>query len=193
MDLQTLKDLREKTGVGIADCKAALEESGGDIDGAVTLLRERGQMKAAKKSDRAASEGMIATYVHANGKIGAMVQLNCETDFVARNEAFVAFAKDLAMHVASENPLYMKPEDVPSDVLEKEREIYREQLTSEGKPSEMIEKILPGKLSKFFEETCLMEQLFIKDDEKKIKDLVSDTVLKLGENIQIADFKRFAL
>ncbi|HLD82261.1 MAG TPA: translation elongation factor Ts [Patescibacteria group bacterium] len=179
--------------MGIADCKAALEESGGDIDGAVTLLRERGQMKAAKKSDRAASEGMIATYVHANGKIGAMVQLNCETDFVARNEAFVAFAKDLAMHVASENPLYMKPEDVPSDVLEKEREIYREQLTSEGKPSEMIEKILPGKLSKFFEETCLMEQLFIKDDEKKIKDLVSDTVLKLGENIQIADFKRFAL
>lgn len=193
MNLQTLKNLREQTGVGIADCKAALEESGGDIENAITLLRERGQMKAAKKSERAASEGIVATYVHANGKIGAIVQVNCETDFVARNQDFITFAKDLAMHVASENPLYMKPEEVPAEVIEKEREIYREQLSSENKPQEMIDKILPGKLNKFFEEVCLYEQFFIKDDKKKIKDLLSDMVLKLGENIQIVGFKRFAL
>lgn len=193
MDLQIIKDLRDKTGVGIADCKVALEESKGDISKAIELLRQKGQMKAAKRSERATKEGYIGTYVHATGKVGAMVSLLCETDFVAKNPDFIALSKDLAMHVASENPLYLKKEDVPAEVIEKEKEIYKEQLLSEGKPAELIEKILPGKFNKYYEEVCLLEQVFIKDDKKKIKDLITDAILKIGENIQIGEFKRFSM
>ncbi len=193
MDLTILKQLRDQTGVGIADCKIALEQSGGDMAKAVDVLRKSGQMKAAKKGERTTSEGLIGSYVHSSGKVGAMVALACETDFVARNESFMALARDLAMHVASENPLYLSPEDVPSEVLEKETQIYKEQLLKEGKPEAMIDKIIPGKLSKYYEDACLLEQYFVKDDKKKIKDLISDSVLQVGENIKISSFKRFAL
>ncbi len=193
LDLQILKDLREKTGVGIADCKAALEEGGGDLQKAIELLRERGHVKAAKKSDRTTSEGLVGVYLHANGKIGAMVKVLCETDFVARSDDFRNFVRDLALHVASENPLYLTLEDVPASVLEKEKAIAIEQLKNEGKPEAMYEKILPGKMNKYFTDVCLFEQYFIKDDKKQIKDLVSDMVLKLGENIQIREFHRLSL
>lgn len=193
MDMQKLKMLREQTGVGIADCKVALEESGGDMESAVKALRERGKLKAFQKSERTATEGIIGTYVHANGKIASSVVLQCETDFVARSDAFQKLARDLAMHVTSENPQYLSPEDIPQDVLAQEREFLSSQLRSEGKPEELIEKILPGKLQKYFEATCLLEQFFIKDEEKKIKELLSLAVLQLGENIHIREFHRIAL
>jgi elongation factor Ts len=187
-----IRDLREKTGVGMLDCKKALAESDGDFERAVSLLRQKGLATAAKKAGRIASEGIIGSYMHM-GKIGAMVEINCETDFVARTDAFRELVKDVAMHVAAANPSYLSVEDVPQNVLEQEKEIYRAQIT--GKPPQIVEKILEGKLDKFYAESCLLEQIFIKDPEqkKKIKDLIAENVARLGENIIIRRFVRFQL
>jgi elongation factor Ts len=189
---EMIRDLREKTGVGMLDCKKALAESNGDFERAVSLLRQKGLATAAKKAGRIASEGIIGSYMHM-GKIGAMVEINCETDFVARTDAFRELVKDIAMHIAAANPSYLSVEDVPQNVLDQEKEIYRAQIT--GKPPQVVEKILEGKLDKFYAENCLLEQIFIKDPEqkKKIKDLIAENVARLGENIIIRRFVRFQL
>ena len=189
---EMIRDLREKTGAGMLDCKKALAESNGDLDKAVSVLRQKGLATAAKKAGRIASEGIIGSYIHM-GKIGTMVEINCETDFVARTDAFKELVKDVAMQVAAANPSYLSIEDVPQNVLEQEKEIYRAQVTD--KPLKVIEKILEGKLEKFYIENCLLEQVFIKDTEqkKRIKDLIAENVARLGENIIIRRFVRFQL
>ena len=190
---EKVKSLREKTGAGMMDCKKVLVEAGGDEERAVILLRERGLAKAAKKAGRATGQGVIGYYVHSTGKIGVMVELRCETDFVAKNEKFKAFAKDLAMQVAAANPLCLAPEDVPPAVLERERAIYKKQVLDEGKPENIAEKIVEGRLKKFYKEACLLEQAFIKDDKKSIRDLVAELVAVLGENIQVGRLMRLNL
>jgi elongation factor Ts len=189
---QTVAALRKATGVGIADCKKALEECDGDLQKAADHLRKQGSLKAAKKADRSTGEGLIDAYIHAGGKVGVLVEVNCETDFVARNEEFKELVKDIAMHIAAANPLYVSSEDVPEEVLEKEKEIYTEQLKKEGKPDEIIEKIMAGKIQKYYEEVCLLEQPFIKEEKKKIKDLIQEKIAKIGENIVVARFTRYS-
>lgn len=188
-----VKELREKTGVGMMECKQALEASHGDFEKAITYLREKGLASAAKKAARTASDGMVASYIHAGGKLGVLIEVNSETDFVAKTDEFQNLAKDLAMQVAAANPLYVRREDVTPEVIEKEREIYRTQMGETKKPPEIIEKILNGKLDKYFEETCLLEQVFVKEPGKKIQQLISETVAKLGENIQVRRFARFKI
>ncbi len=189
---ELVRELREKTGAGMMDCKKALTESNGDSEKAVDLLRQKGLASASKKSGRTASEGLIESYIHM-GKIGTMVEINCETDFVARTDDFREFAKDISMHIAAANPVYLTRENVPQDMIEREKEIYRAQVAD--KPPQVIEKIISGKLEKFYMETCLLDQIFIKDpDQKKsIKDLVNEKIAKLGENIIIRRFARFQL
>jgi elongation factor Ts len=188
-----VKDLREKTGAGMMDCKKALVEAGGDFGKAEEWLRQKGLSAAAKKATRVASEGAIGSYVHMGGKIGVLVEVNCETDFVARNEVFQQFVKDVAMQVAATAPLYLRREEVPADVLEKERAIYREQLREQGKPEKVWDKIIEGKLDKFFKDTCLVDQAFVKDPDKSISELTTEMVAKIGENIQIRRFVRYQL
>src|SRR5271166_4074580 len=178
-----VKELREKTGAGMMDCKKALTESGGDPDKAAEWLRQKGLSAAAKKASRAATEGAVGSYIHLGGKIGVLVEINCETDFVARNEMFQAFVKDVAMHIAATNPLYLKREDLPPEVVEKEREIAKAQLKEQGKPEKVWDKILEGKLDKFFKEVCLLDQGFVRDPDKAISELTTEAVSKLGENI----------
>ncbi|NOZ67851.1 MAG: translation elongation factor Ts [Deferribacteres bacterium] len=187
-----IKELRAQTGVGMMDCKKALAEASGDFDKAVDILRQRGLAMASKKASREASEGLIGSYVHM-GRIGVLVEVNCETDFVAKTDDFQQLVKDIAMHIAAANPLYVKREDVPAGVIEKEKEIYASQIT--GKPPHVAEKIIEGKLEKFYTETCLMEQVFVKDPEqkKKIKDLIVEKIARLGENILVKRFVRFQL
>jgi elongation factor Ts len=189
---EMVRTLREKTGAGMMDCKKALTESEGDFEKAVSLLRQKGLASAGKKAGRLASEGIIGSYIHM-GKIGVMVEVNCETDFVARTEDFKELVKDLSMHIAAANPSYLSREDVPQDVIESEKEIYRVQI--KDKPQHVIEKIVEGKLDKFYTETCLLDQIFIKDPEqkKKIKDLIADNISRLGENIVIRRFVRYQL
>jgi elongation factor Ts len=186
-----VRDLREKTGAGMMDCKKALAESGGDFEKAVDYLRQKGLATAAKRAGRVASEGRIGSYVHAGGKIGVMVEVNCETDFVAKTDDFQNFAKDLAMQIAASSPLYIRREDVPAEALEKEREIYRIQAREAGKPEKVIEKIVDGKLEKYYGEVCLLEQIFVKDTDIKIRDLMNGLIGKLGEKIEIRRFARF--
>jgi elongation factor Ts len=186
-----VRDLREKTGAGMMDCKKALAESGGNFEKAVDYLRQKGLATAAKRAGRVASEGRIGSYIHAGGKIGVMVEVNCETDFVAKTDDFQNFAKDLAMQVAASNPLYVRREDVPAEALEKEREIYRVQAREAGKPEKVIEKIVDGKLEKYYGEVCLLEQVFVKDTDIKIQDLMNGLIGKLGEKIEIRRFARF--
>lgn len=186
---QMVKELREKTGAGMMECKKALEASGGDFNKAIEILRQKGLATAQKKASREAREGIIASYIHMD-KIGVMLELNCETDFVARNEEFKQLAKDIAMQIAATNPQYIQREDIPQEVIEKEKEIYRSQIKG-NKPPQVIEKIVEGKLEKFYEEMCLLDQPFIKAPEKKIKDLISEKVAKFGENIKIKRFVRF--
>ena len=188
-----VKNLREKTGAGMMDCKKALVESGGNEEKAIAYLREKGLAKAAKKAGRATSQGIIGSYIHNNGKLGVMIELKCETDFVAKNEKFQAFAKDLAMQVAAANPVCVTPEQVPADLLAKEREIYKNQAMQEGKPEAIAEKIVDGRIKKFYSEVCLLEQPFIKDDKKTIKDLLNELIAVLGENMQIGRFSRLVL
>jgi elongation factor Ts len=185
-----VKELREKTGAGMMDCKKALAESGGDFGKAEEWLRKKGITGAGKKAGRVAAEGLVGTYVH-SGRIGVLVEVNCETDFVARNEDFQALVKDLAMHIAAANPLFVRREEVPADMLEKEKEIQRAQLREQKKPEQMIEKILEGKMGKYYETVCLMDQLWVKDDKKRISELVTEKIAKIGENISVRRFVRY--
>lgn len=189
---EMVKDLRDKTGVGMMECKKALTESNGDFEKAIDLLRQKGLATASKKSGRTASEGLIESYIHM-GKIGTMVEVNCETDFVARTDDFRQLAKDIAMHIAAATPVYLSREDVPQDVLEREKEIYKAQVVN--KPPQVVEKIIEGKLEKFYTDFCLLDQIFIKDTDQKmkIKDLITEKIAKLGENIMIKRYARFQL
>jgi len=191
IDAKTVMELREKTGAGIMDCKKALAEAGGDPEKAIEILRKKGAMAAAKKAGRSTKEGIIGHYVHFGGKIGVLVELNCETDFVANTQEFQDLAKDLAMQVASAQPLYVEMGDVPQEVLAKEKEIYRAQALGEGKPEKVLEQIVEGKLKKFYSQVCLMEQPFVKEDSITVRQRVEATVGKLGENIVVRRFVRF--
>lgn len=188
---EQIKKLREATGAGMMDVKKALEDAGWDAEKATTLLRERGALKSAKKADREAREGIIGYYIHHNARVGVMVELNSETDFVARNEQFQQLAKDIAMHIAMANPRYVSVEEIPAEELEKERAIYIQQLLNEGKPQNIAEKAAEGRLRKFYEETVLLEQPFVKDDKVKVGDLIKAAVAKIGENIVVRRFARF--
>ena len=188
-----VKELREKTGAGMMDCKKALAEAGGDFAKAEEVLRKKGLAAAAKKSSRAATEGAVASYIHMGGKIGVLVEVNCETDFVARTEGFQSLVKDLAMQVAAANPLWVRREEVPQEVLAKEVEIAKAQMRDQKKPEAILEKIAVGKLEKFYEQMCLLDQPFVKDDKKKVSEVLTDAVAKIGENIQIRRFARFVL
>ena len=190
---QQVRALREKTGVGLMDCKEALKVSKGDMDKAVDYLREKGLAKAQKRVGRAATEGTVAVYVHMGGKIATMVEVNCETDFVAKTDQFQAFTKDLAMQVTAANPTYVNREDVPAEVKEKEKEIYRKQAKESGKPDKILDKIAEGKLEKFYQEVCLLEQPFIKNPDVTVKGLLEDLISKMGENILIRRFVRYQL
>lgn len=191
MSNDLLKELREITGAGILEIKQALEEAGGDKTKAVEILRKKGSVKLGKKADRVTKEGIVEAYIHPGAKVGVLLELNCETDFVARTEDFKALAKDLALHVAAAAPLYISPADVPQDLQDKEKEIYKEQV--KGKPADVVDKILEGKLAKYFEEVCLLEQPYVKNPDKKVKDLLGEAVSKIGENIQVRRFSRFVL
>jgi elongation factor Ts len=189
----TVKELRERTGAGMMDCKKALSETGGDLQKAVDFLRQKGLAAAAKKADRAATDGAIGAYVHPGGKIGVLVEINCETDFVARTAEFQALLKDIAMQVAAANPRFVRREDVPAEELDKEKTIYRQQALETGKPEKVIDKIVEGKIERFYSEVCLMEQSFIKDPDKSITGVLNDAIGRLGENIQIRRFARYHL
>jgi elongation factor Ts len=188
---QLVKELRERTGAGFTACREALLESSGDIEQAILILRKKGQAAAQKKAQRAASEGLVGYYIHAGGKIGALVEVNCESDFVARTEDFQHLCHDLAMHIAATDPRFVRREEVTAEILEREREIYAEQAKATGKPAPVVEKIVSGKMEKFYEENCLYEQHFIKDESLTVKDLVDQAIAKLGENIAIRRFSRF--
>jgi elongation factor Ts len=186
-----VKELRDRTNAGFNDCRAALVEAGGDIEKAIAVLRKKGQAAAAKKATREATEGLVGSYIHAGGKIGVLVEVNCESDFVARTEAFQHLCHDIAMHVAALDPKYVRREEVTTEMLEKEREIYRAQALATGKPENVVEKIVTGKMEKFYEENCLEEQHFIKDESVTIKEKVTTAIQNLGENITIKRFARF--
>lgn len=188
-----VKQLRDKTGAGMMDCKRALEESGGDIDKAISYLREQGMLAASKKSSREAKEGLIHTYLHQGSRIGAMVELNCETDFVARNDAFQGLARDIAMQVAAAKPITVNRDQVSTELIEKEKEIYSNQAKNEGKPEHVVDRIIDGRVEKYYQENCLLEQPFIRDTDKTIQDLITDAVGNLGENIVVRRFVRFEL
>jgi elongation factor Ts len=188
-----VKALREKTGAGMMDCKRALEETGGDMEKAVEYLREKGLAAAAKRAGRTAAEGVIESYIHLGGKLGVLVEVNCETDFVARTPEFQELARDIAMQVAAANPQYLTREDVPAEVLEKEKEILRAQALNEGKPEKVVDRIVEGRLEKFYSENCLLEQPFIKDPDKKVRDLLAEKIARIGENIVVRRFVRFQL
>lgn len=188
---EQVKELRGKTGAGVMDCKKALVEANGDMEKAIVILREKGLAKAAKKQSRSATEGIIESYIHGTGRIGVLVEVNCETDFVARNEEFKILAKDIAMQVAASNPKYLSREDVPDEVIEKEREILRAQALNEGKPEKIVDKIVDGRIEKFFEENCLLEQAFIRDPDKKVSQYIMEKIAVIGENITVSRFVRF--
>jgi elongation factor Ts len=188
-----VKELREATGSGIMDCKRVLAEAEGDYQTAVDLLRKKGLAKAAKRAGRSTSEGLIYSYIHTGAKLGVLVEVNCESDFVAKTDDFATFVKNVAMHIAAANPAGLVPEDVDSAVIEKEREIFRAQMLEEGKPENIIDKIVDGKIEKFYKEVCLMSQQYVKDPQKNITDLVKETIAKIGENIQIKRFVRFQI
>lgn len=186
-----VKELRERTGVGMMDCKNALKETDGNIEKSIDLLREKGLADAAKRSGRVASEGIVESYIHGNGRIGVLLEVNCETDFVARNETFRSFVKDIAMHIAATNPLYITKEEVSADAIEKEKAILRAQALNEGKPEKIVNKMVEGRISKYYEENCLLEQAFIKDPDKKVVDILNNLTAKIGEKISIRRFARF--
>ncbi|MFP4482504.1 MAG: translation elongation factor Ts [Thermovirgaceae bacterium] len=191
--METVKELRYRSGAGVLDCKKALEECDNDLEKAVDFLREKGLAKAAKKAGRTASEGNVFSYIHTNGKIGTLVEINCETDFVARTDEFQELGKEIAMHIAAAAPQYLTSEEVPEEDLEREKEIYKQQALEEGKPEHILEKIAEGRIAKFYEENCLVEQKYIRDPEKKIKDVLVENIAILGENIVVRRFSRFAI
>jgi elongation factor Ts len=188
-----VKELREKTGAGMMDCKKALSETSGDFEKAIEYLRKKGIASAAKKAGRATKEGAVTSYIHGEGKVGVLLEVNCETDFVARTEQFRNFVKDVAMHVAAANPTYVRPEEVPAEIMAKEKEIAVAQMQASGKPAAVLEKIAEGKLKKYYEDNCLLQQVFVKDPSKNIEQLLKETIATLGENIAIRRFARFQL
>lgn len=188
---QMVKELRDKTNAGMMDCKKALTDTGGDMEKAIDLLRQKGLAVAQKRAGRATSEGVVETYIHAGSKLGVMVEVNCETDFVAKSDAFIEFAKNVAMHVAAANPVSIKREDVPADLAERERNIYIQQAIDSGKPANIAEKMVGGKMDRFYAENCLLEQKFVKNPDISIQDLLNELVAKMGENIGIKRFARF--
>ncbi|MFH1536761.1 MAG: translation elongation factor Ts [Patescibacteria group bacterium] len=190
---QDIQKLRQQTGIGMMDCKKFLQDAGGDFDKAVEAARKQGEKIAAKKADREASEGLIDAYIHPGNQVGVLIQVNCETDFVARNEEFKELVHDLAMHIAAYNPTYISSEDIPEDVIAKEKEIIKEQLKNEGKPAKMLDKIMTGKIEKYYEEVCLLNQSFLKNEDQSVKDYLEEKISKIGENISVAKFERFAL
>ena len=188
-----VKQLRDKTGAGMMDCKNALTKSNGNLEAAIDFLRKSGVAKAEKKGSRETKEGLVYSYIHAGGRLGVMIEVNCETDFVAKTDGFIELAHNLAMQIAATNPIALDKNSVPEDIVSKEREIYTEQAKSSGKPENIIVKMVDGRLSKFFQENCLMEQSYIKDSEKKVNDLMTETIATLGENITVSRFTRFAV
>jgi elongation factor Ts len=188
-----VKEVRERSGAGMLDCKKALDETNGDIDKALDLLREKGLAAAANKAGRIATEGAVGSYIHAGGRIGVLVEVNCETDFVAKTDEFKEFVKDIAMQISASNPRYVRREEVPQSDLDKEREILKQQALNEGKPEKIVEKMVEGRLAKYYEEFCLMEQAFIKDPDKTISALLNEKISKIGEKISIRRFQRFEL
>ena len=185
-----VKALRDRTGAGMMDCKKALQETNGDLEAAIDFLRAKGSAKAAKRAEKAANEGTIGSYLHFGGKIGVMVELNCETDFVAKTDDFIGLAKDLAMHIAAASPIAVSPEDIDEDVVERERAIFLEQVKEEGKPEHIAEKIVEGKLRKYFEESSLLKQAYVKDPQKSVEQLITEVSAKTGEKIEVARFTR---
>ena len=188
-----VKQLREKTGAGMMDCKKALLEVKGDMDKAIEFLRKKGLATAQKRAGRAMTEGTIQSYIHMTGKLGVMVEVNCETDFVAKNEDFQEFAKNIAMHIAASNPLGIKPEDIPEEIVESEKDIYRAQALDMGKPENILDKIVEGKLKKFYQENCLLNQPFVRDPDISVADLMNELIAKIGENITIKRFVRYQI
>lgn len=193
IDAKIVKELRDKTGAGMMDCKKALVKSDGDIEKALDFLRKSGVAKAEKKSTRSANEGLIYSYIHQGGRLGVLLDIGCETDFVAKTDGFKELAHNLAMQIAATNPIAINRDSVSEDIIAKEKEIYAEQAKMSGKPDHILEKIVEGKLNKYFEENCLLDQAFIKDSDKKVQDLITDTVATLGENIVVNRFARFAV
>ncbi|MBC7363314.1 MAG: translation elongation factor Ts [Candidatus Aminicenantes bacterium] len=190
---EMVKELRNRTGIGVMECKEALQEANGDIEKAIEILRKKGHARAQEKATKEAADGIVGSYVHATNRIGVLIEVNCETDFVARNEEFKELVKNLAMQVAASNPQYISPEDIPAEVIEREKEIIKAQLQDAKKPPEIIEKIVQGKLAKFYEEVCLLDQPYIKDDKIKVRDLVNSHISKFGENIKIRRFVRYEI
>jgi elongation factor Ts len=188
---QMVKELRERTGAGMMDCKKALTETGGDIEKAIEYLREKGLAAAAKKAGRIAAEGLVDSYIHPGGRVGVLVEVNCETDFVAKTEDFQNLVKDIAMQIAAAKPEYVRREEIPADVLEKEKAIYRAQALEEGKPEKIVDRIVEGRLEKYYKEVCLLEQPFIKDPDKDVQTIVNEAIAKIGENISVRRFARF--
>lgn len=188
-----VKELRERTGAGMMDCKKALSATDGDLEKAIDFLREKGLAAAAKKAGRVAAEGLVEAYIHGGGRIGVLVEVNCETDFVAKTDAFKELVKDIAMHIAATNPSYLKREEVPTAELEHEQAVLAEQARNEGKPEKIIEKMVAGRIEKYYKEVCLMEQPFVKDHDKTISDLITESIAKIGENISIRRFTRYQL
>jgi elongation factor Ts len=193
ISVELIKDLRQRTGAGVVDCKVALHEAQGDMDKAIEHLRRKGLATAAKKAGRIATDGLVSSYIHAGGKIGVLVEVNCETDFVAKTEDFQSFVKNMAMQIAAANPQYVRREEVPQAELDKEKEIYRAQALESKKPEKVIDKIVEGKLERFYSEVCLLEQTYVKDGDMTIKDVLDALIAKIGENIQIRRFARFQL
>lgn len=190
---QLVKDLRQKTGAGVMDCKAALQEAQGNMEKAIEYLRRKGLATAAKKASRVANDGLVSAYIHAGGKIGVLVEVNCETDFVARTEDFQSFVKNVAMHIAAASPQYIRREEVPPEIIDREKRIYREQALDSGKPERVIDKIVEGKLERFYSEVCLLEQTYVRDPDVTVKDVLDALIAKIGENITIRRFARFQL
>lgn len=188
-----VKELREKTGAGMMDCKRALVETDGDLEKAVDYLREKGLSKAAKKADRVTAEGLVTSYIHGNGRIGVLVEVNCETDFVARSEDFQQLVKDIAMQIAATNPRYLTREDVPQEAIDHEREVLRQQALNEGKPEAIVDKMTEGRLEKFYRENVLLEQEFVKDTDKSVQQMITEMIAKIGENISVRRFTRYQL
>jgi elongation factor Ts len=188
-----VKELREKTGVGMMTCKKALSEAEGDLDQALKILRKSGEASAARKAGRVAGEGMVYSYIHTGGKVGVLVEVNCETDFTARNDDFTSMVKDIAMHIAAASPQYVQREEVPAEIVEAEKEIFSDQARKTGKPDNVIEKIVTGKIDKFYSEICLLEQAFVKDPDKTIQEILTERIARIGENLRVARFTRYAL
>jgi len=193
ISIELVKDLRQRTGAGVTDCKAALTEAQGNMEAAIDYLRRKGLATAAKKAGRIATDGLVSSYIHAGGKMGVLVEVNCETDFVAKTEDFQAFVKNVAMHIAAANPQYIRREEIPEEVLERERAIYRTQAQEAGKPQKIIDKIVEGKMERFYSEVCLLEQTYVRDADLTIKEFLDAMIAKVGENISIRRFARFQL